>query len=416
MKVAHYSASLQGQSAARRLQLALLGSGVDAYAVVGTGASDDIRPLSQSKVGKLFRLALKGVEREVLRKYCGMTPEALWSSGFSGIPVASGHAFDCPDILHLHWVADGTLRLHDIARLGIPMVWTMHDTWPFTAGCHILNGCEGYLSKCECCRALTSTVGRIYAARQFSVRRSLYQKMMLTAVSPSVDYMEKARNSGLMDDIEVCHIPNCIDTSLFRPLERAYARQLLGLPADATLLLFGAVSVRDRHKGMDLALEALRHVASSGEIPLLSCVCFGGGEVAGADELPFSFLHMGRLEDQLTLALAYSAADIFICPSRQESFSQTTLESLSCGTPVVAFSVGGIPDMVEHGVSGWLAAPENVQELAAGISCLLGDAELRERMGRAGREKVEREFSQSVVAAQYKALYERILEERRRGA
>jgi glycosyltransferase involved in cell wall biosynthesis len=170
------------------------------------------------------------------------------------------------------------------------------------------------------------------------------------------------------------------------------------------------VSVTDRHKGIDLALDALRRIAASTGGISFACVSFGGGRLPKG--LPFSVINLGGLSDQISLILAYSAADVFVCPSRQDNLPNTVLESLACGTPVVAFAVGGIPDMVEHGVNGYLAAPEDTHDLAVGIALLLGDADLRQRMGQAGREKVEREFSSSVVARRYMALYEHILGKR----
>ncbi len=109
---------------------------------------------------------------------------------------------------------------------------------------------------------------------------------------------------------------------------------------------------------------------------------------------------MGELHDEITLALAYSAADVFVCPSREESFSNTTLESLACGTPVVGFAVGGIPDMIEHKVNGMLATPHDPQELAAGIAYVLEEEERREAMGRAARQTVVERYSYPVVAKQ----------------
>jgi glycosyltransferase involved in cell wall biosynthesis len=141
-------------------------------------------------------------------------------------------------------------------------------------------------------------------------------------------------------------------------------------------------------------------------------VVFGASETDASLPLPVHFL--GRLHDNLTLALAYSAADVFVCPSRQESFSNTVLESLACGTPVVGFAVGGIPDMVEHEVNGYLARPHEPEDLAKGISLLLDNRETRQRMGEAGRAKVEREFAMPVIAKRHIALYEDILAGRSR--
>ena len=409
MRVAHYAASMGPQSASRRLQLALRDAGVDAWSVVREGACDDIRSLPQSMWGRYGRKAARKLEHLVLKHVCGLPDDALWNTASFGTPVTAA-SFGNPDILHLHWIAAGAIGLASLARLPMPIIWTMHDTWPFTAGCHIREGCERYRSGCAGCHFLPLNLPFDYAAHQFRVRRKAYAALDFVAVSPSRSYQEKARASALLRDVEVYCIPNGIDTAVFRPLDKDTARSLLGLPDSGLLVLTGAVTVDERHKGLDLALDALHRVASAGIE--FSHVSFGGGRLPGGDESatrPFPSINLGRLSDHITLVLAYAAADVFVCPSREESFSQTTLESMACGTPVAAFGVGGIPDMVEHGVSGWVAPPEDVEALAEGLALLLGDAVSRKRMGAAARETVEQEFAARIVARRYCELYDYIL-------
>ena len=414
MRVAQYSASLVPQSAARRLERALRNEGVDAYSLVRSGAWDDICQIPQNTWTRLARRAVRRLEKEFLLRWYGLPFEALWTSGFPGVPAGGTKNWGSPDILHLHWIADGALDLASAARLKIPLVWTMHDTWPFTGGCHILDGCEKYRERCARCHFFPVQRGCDYVARQFARKQKACQAMALTVVSPSRAYLEKAKQSTLLRSTDAFHIPNCIDTALFRPIDKLLARRILGLPETETLIMFGAVSVTERHKGIDLALDALQQVAAGTDGIAFTCVSCGGGCLPG--DLPFSLISLGRLSDQVSLTLAYSAADVFVCPSRQDNLPNTVLESLACGTPVAAFAVGGIPDMVEHGLNGYCAAPEDTHDLAVGIALLLGDADLRQRMGQAGREKVEREFSSSVVARRYMALYENILRKRRKQA
>jgi glycosyltransferase involved in cell wall biosynthesis len=409
MRVAHYSAALVAQSAARRLELALRNEGMEAYSLVRSGAHDDIRQLPQNKWSRLIRSVGKRLEKKRLQWY-GLPLEALWTSSFLGVPADSVQLWGSPDILHLHWIADGALDLASVARSNIPVVWTMHDTWPFTGGCHILDGCEKYQERCIHCPCFSVQRGRGYVARQFALKQKAYQAIGITVVSPSRSYLEKAKRSALLHSADVRHIPNCIDTALFRPIDKILAKQVLQLPETETIIMFGAVSVTDRHKGIDLALDALQRVAASTDGTSFTCVSFGGGRLP--EDLPFPVISLGRLSDQISLVLAYSAADMFVCPSRQDNLPNTVLESLACGTPVVGFAVGGIPDMVEHGVNGYLATPEEPEDLARGISLLLGDTNLRQRMSAAGREKVEREFSFPTIARKHIALYEDILEKR----
>jgi glycosyltransferase involved in cell wall biosynthesis len=179
------------------------------------------------------------------------------------------------------------------------------------------------------------------------------------------------------------------------------------LPQEQPVLLFGAMgATSDRNKGFDLLCRTLSTLAADRFSDFLA-VLFGAPALE--KPLPFPSHFLGRLHDDLTLALAYSAADVFVCPSRQENLPNTVLESLACGTPVAAFAVGGIPDMLEHGVNGYLAQPQDTADLARGMALLLRDAELRQRMGAVGREKVERGFALPLIVKKHMELYEGVL-------
>ena len=204
-------------------------------------------------------------------------------------------------------------------------------------------------------------------------------------------------------------LPNPIDAAVFRPVPRRLARQLLGLAPETRYILFGACSaVADKRKGYDLLAAALNALPSASR-ENTCCLVFGASHGESSPPLPLPTRFLGVLHDEIALALAYSAADVFVCPSREESFSNTTLESLACGTPVAAFAVGGIPDMVEHQVSGMLAAPHDPHELAECIAYILARDDRRRRMGEAAREKVARQYDMPVVAKKYMALYEELL-------
>jgi glycosyltransferase involved in cell wall biosynthesis len=267
------------------------------------------------------------------------------------------------------------------------------------------------VERCGRCPELGSRRERDLSRLRWLLQRRAMEQIRPIMIAPSRAFASIAAGSGLLQGCRMEHIPNAIDTNMFRPLEKAQARNLLGLPRDGHILLFGAMDASgDHRKGFDLLCQTLNTLLASGQHDIVPVV-FGASSFDAGLPLPMRFL--GRLHDTLTLTLAYAAADLFVCPSRQDNLPNTVLESLACGTPVAAFSVGGIPDMVEHGLSGCLAAPENATELAAGIAALLRDADLRLRMGQAGREKVEREFSSSVVARRHIALYEEILEKHR---
>ncbi len=320
-----------------------------------------------------------------------------------------------PDIVHLHWIAGNFISpyvLQQIASLSVKTVWTLHDTWAFTGGCHYFRSCQKWQQQCYNCPELSRKFPCDLAKLQWQLKERAYKKLQPTVIGLSKQFAADIEQSALLKDFQTVQLPNTIDTEIFRPIPKNIARNLLGLPAHGHYILFGACSAtNDPRKGYDLLAQALS-VFPSHTKKDTTCLVFGASHSTIKQTHNLTTLFLGELHDELTLALAYSAADVFVCPSREESFSNTTLEALACGTPVAGFAVGGIPDMIEHKVNGMLATPHDPQELAAGIAYILEDQERREAMGRAARRKVEENYAYPVVAKQYIELYNRILNRR----
>lgn len=401
--------------AVNRLHCALLAAGVESRlgAMISSNETPQLVTLGNLATCRLLRPSIDYGEK-ILARLLYSRPAYPAVTTFSFLPSLRHRRINAlpKDIIHLHWVTGGFLSPWALGRLRGPIVWTMHDTWPFTGGCHYPDvKCERYTASCGHCPELCSRREWDFSRLHWLLKRRALENIRPVMVSPSRAYAELAAQSALLAGCRVECIPNCIDTEIFRPLDKAQARNLLGLPQDGRILLFGAMNATSDHrKGFDLLDQALRILLAGGQGDFLPVV-FGASEAGTDFPLPRRFL--GRLHDNLTLALAYSAADVFVCPSRQDNLPNTVLEALACGTPVAAFSVGGIPDMVEHGRNGYLAAPGDTANLAAGLASLLRDADLRRRLGQAGREKVEREFSAPVIARRHIALYEDILEKQR---
>lgn len=362
--------------------------------------------------GKISRRLRQGAEfiDKLRLQRCNRPAELMLFSIMSLPSLMYRSAVDqSQDITHLHWVAFNFLPMYAQARLRTPLVFTMHDAWAFTGGCHCLIDCEGYQGQCGRCPELGSTREKDISRKVWSLKRSVYVKHRPVFVAPSRLHAAKAQKSTLLEGCKVEYIPNPVDTDIFRPIAKETARDLLGLPIQARIILFGALSATsDYVKGYDLLCSALQRLAVE-NIDNIICVVFGAEGHGRDHNIPFPIHFLGRLHDEVVLALAYAAADVFVCPSRAESFSNTTLESLACGTPVVGFKVGGIPDMVEHKANGFIAAEQDTEELAQGLAWVLQDEVRYRALAQRAREKVLTGFSQKVVAAQYLALYEEVL-------
>jgi glycosyltransferase involved in cell wall biosynthesis len=213
-----------------------------------------------------------------------------------------------------------------------------------------------------------------------------------------------ARASVLFRDWPISVIPNVLDTQVYRPLDRAFCRQALGLPDDRQIVLFGAIGgTSDPLKGYDLLLEALRRLAADRDD--LLCVVFGQSMPEHPSDLPVPTRWMGHVHDDAALALLYNAADVMAVPSRQEAFGQTGSEAQACARPVVAFNCTGLPDSVEHGETGYLARAFDAEDLACGLRWILADAGRREALGRNARTRALRLWAPEVVVPQYLKVY-----------
>jgi glycosyltransferase involved in cell wall biosynthesis len=308
------------------------------------------------------------------------------------------------DIVHLHWVQGEMLCIADVGRIRKPIIWTLHDMWPFCGAEHYTDDyrwLDGYRHANRPSHESGFDLNRWTWERK---RRHWQQPIQI--VTPSRWLARCVRESSLMRDWPVSVVGNPIDTERWKPLERSLARELLGLPADVPLLLFGAAGGgHDPRKGFDLLLKALEHLRYdlSGEGVEL-CI-FGQLAPKSSPNLGFPIHYTGHLHDDLSLRALYSAADAMVIPSRQDNLPNTGVEAHACGTPVIAFNIGGLPDIVEHQQTGYLAKAFDTEDLAHGIAYALSQRESR-KLGRQARERAEACFSAAVVADQYRSVYE----------
>ncbi|MBA3921988.1 MAG: glycosyltransferase, partial [Nostocaceae cyanobacterium] len=289
-----------------------------------------------------------------------------------------------------------------------PIVWTMHDMWVFTGGCHYSQACDRYTSSCGICPQINSSKNNDLS-RSLLKRKAAWSRLKLTLVSPSHWLAKCAHSSSLFKDFRVDVIPNGLDIKKYKPINRHLARDLLNLPQDKQLVLFGAVkATSDRRKGFHLLQPALQSLCQSGWSEKIELIVFGLSQPIQTD-LGFKTRYLGRLNDDISLALVYAAADLFIAPSLEDNLPNTIMEALACGTPCIAFNIGGIPDLIEHQRNGYLAEPYNIEDLAQGISWVLENTDRHQKLSQRAREKVEQEFTLEIQAKRYAALFDEIV-------
>jgi glycosyltransferase involved in cell wall biosynthesis len=285
-----------------------------------------------------------------------------------------------------------------------PVVWRLSDMWAFTGHVAYSYDCDRWKHGCGSCPYLGEypALSRDTTAALWRWKDEVYRRSRLTIVAPSRWIERLARESPLLSRFPVRRIPNGIDLERFRPVGRDEARDRLGLPSNGPVVLFSAPDVSDRRKGGAVLNEALEHLHGE-HFQLL---------VAGANETPAfprSFRSLTHLVDEEEIALSYAAADLFVLPTLAENLPNAALESVASGTPCVSFDVGGVPDVVRHLETGYLAPLGDAEGLAQGVRTLLHHDELRDRLSSRCRELAEQEFGSELEASRFAELYSELV-------
>jgi glycosyltransferase involved in cell wall biosynthesis len=317
------------------------------------------------------------------------------------------------DILHLHWINQGFLSLKGIrqlAALGKPIVWTLHDMWAFTGGCHYSRGCDHFLHACGRCPYLGKPSDRDLSHRLWIRKQDLYPTQ-IQFVTCSNWLADVARSSSLLKKYPVTSIPNPIDVGLFSLLDENQKRKFRlskKINSNVPLLLFAAMNVSEERKGFRFLQEALHLLKVQYPDFQLEIMVIGKVQPEMLLALPYPVHTLGMIQDQQELAQIYGASDVFVIPSLEDNLPNTVMESLACGTPVAGFQTGGIPEMVGHLEQGFIAPQGDSQQLADGIYWVLNQSNsslLRQQ----ARTKVETHYANSVIAKRYIDLYQNLL-------
>jgi len=412
MKIAIVSESdgkAGGSATAYRLHKALRSAKQDSAMIVATATRHDASVDGPHTLfGRTWSKIAKNLDSLPARYF--FYPDTKISPGW--VPENTTRRVNSqePDIVNLHWINHGFLRPESFCNFRAPIVWTLHDMWAFAGAEHYVGNSrryiDGYLPSNRTAEESGWDLNRWVWRRKQKAWHGLQDKV--TLLSPSHWLRDCARRSVLFRDYRIEVIPNGIDTQRFHPIDRSIARGILGLPLDKKIILFGAINGRaNRIKGFDLfqgAMDVIQHDLSMSGIEI---AVFGATEPSAGPDFGLKSYYLGQLNDEISMALVYAAADVFVIPSREENLATTVLEALACGTPVVGFRVGGTPDMVIDGENGFLAEPNNVADMAACIKAVLtGNSEA---MSRAASSTIVEKFTLAHQVTRYMTLFEDVL-------
>ena len=419
MKVTHISSSniYSGSGrAAYRIHTALKEAGVDSRLLVLNKFSDDrdTKTVTDTWAQKILKKVRPRYEKAILNLY-KRREKKPFSIASRGINITKEKAVKDSDIINLHWINKSFLSLKSIKQIGKlnkPIVWTLHDMWAFTGGCHYSNGCIGYENLCGQCPILGSKKSNDLSREILSRKISVFKDLNLTIVTPSNWLADCARKSTLFKNSKIEVIPYPIDTKIFKPVGKDTARKILNLPERKLLVLFSiSPTASKERKGINSLIESLlfierKYPKLAGKTELL---IMGINRFDKIERLSFKVHFLGVLYDDITISLYYNAADIFILPSTEDNLPNTVIESLSCGTPALGFKVGGVPDIISHKKNGYLAEPHNIEDLEEGLNWVLEDKNKLARLEKNAREKVLKNYTYEIIGQKYLDLYESLL-------
>ncbi len=328
------------------------------------------------------------------------------------LPYVTPYPGQVPDIVHLHWISDWLDFPSFFASIPVhvPIVWSLHDMFPFTGGCHYNWGCEKFKTSCHHCPQLTFPAENDLSAKGFATKMKVFANRKLYVLANSNWMAQKAKESSLFVNarsIEALHLP--IDAAMYRPMSKAECKTKLGIAPDTLVIAFGAERVSNYRKGFDLLIEALRHVDTGNK--KVQVLYFGHQSIELEASSPLPVTALGFVSSGYRQAEVYNAADVFVVPSREEAFGQTALESIASGVPVVGFRVGGLPDVVINEETGLLAAETTALALADKLSRLLVDTKLRNQLGANGILHAKNNFDMINQGRKLSELYQKVLAE-----
>jgi len=419
VKIIHISTrDLKGGAArsAYRLHSALRISKLDSRMLVADKLSNDPSvhaiTLPRKNIFKQisWRLRWKKIHDDLARYQASRPPIYEYFSDdrsiFGSVPAKR---LPVCDVINLHWVA-GFIDYSSFFKLipkHIPIVWRLSDQNPFTGGCHYDNHCGKFNSGCGACPQLGSNDRSDLSAKIWRRKQQAYsyissEKMRIVAQSKWMK--EEIKKSALFGRFNAEIIPNGLDTKIFSPCDAGEMRQTLGISHESKIILFVSEATTNLRKGFHLLAEALQEFTAEEKITLLS-VGKGKAELKS----PLSYIHLENINDDNRLALIYSMADVLVIPSLQDNLPNTALESIACGTPVVGFQVGGIPDIVRPGKTGLLAPLGDVKAFHEAIREILNsDDHKQSEMAEKCREIAVREYDLSILTNNYSKLYNQI--------
>jgi glycosyltransferase involved in cell wall biosynthesis len=380
--------------------------GVEIKMVVKEKSSNNSNVIFKKSIfSKYFALILQALDNLILIFYPKRS-RVLFSSAFisqdSILEIINEFR---PDIINIHWINNGFISLQQISKFpNIPIVFSMHDMWITTGGCHYSLDCLKFQNKCSSCDQLKSSSPYDLSTFNFNSKVKLIQNLnrKISFIGLSTWISELAKKSKIVGMRQVVNLPNTINADFYKPLNKQNCKDVLGINTSKKILLYGAVNATtNKIKGFEHLKNAIRLL----DINDYLLVIFGNSENDFDIGCDIELLKFGFINDELTMRALYNASDVFLLPSIQENLSNSIMESLSCGVPAVAFNIGGNSDIIKHNVTGYLSVAFDPADFANGINIVTKNNNLSIN----AREFVIQNFDYPVVSRRYFEYFKSIV-------
>ena len=358
------------------------------------------------------------IQNKYINKNRSNLSNTLFSLAYPGYSISTIPLIQNSDILNFHWIAFflSPVTIKNLFLLKKPIVWTLHDQNPFTGGCHYSGGCLKYIEEnCENCPQLKDDYFSI-PNNIFMDKLKLFEDGNLTIVTPSYWLADCAKKSKLFKKFRVEAIPNSIETDVFFPIEKKLAKKTLGVNEDTITILFGAENGNEKRKGFHLLINAIKHCLANERLSDLNrqnkikILCFGEPN-EDLNKLTIPVFSLGYIKSDDILSTVYSASDFVVLPSIEDNLPNIILEAMGCGTPVIAFASGGMPDLIIPNLTGKLAIPFEENSLSDAILEMVFNQNDRLRMSYECRKFIETKYALRNQAENYLNLYKLLLKE-----
>ena len=407
-------------NAAYRLHQGLNTIGIDSFLLVKDKKTKDNRVLqvkpSENKSSSRDLDITNAFQHQYINQNRTPLTNTKFTFPYSGYDLSGLEIIKRADIINLHFIASfqSIESIQKLLLLGKHVVWTLHDQWAFTGGCHYSAGCDKYKTDCIKCPQLMNDPYNL-PNKVLTSKLSLIEKSKLFIITPSKWLSRVAWESFLFKGLTIETIPNSIETDIFCPVsDKGESKKKYNIPNEVVNILFGAPSGNIKRKGFDKLLESLeicyknrkfRKLAERGKINLL---CFGKPST-DLKKLNIPYISFGEINDDYELRDIYNASDFFILPSLEDNLPNTMLESMSCGIPLVAFNIGGIPDVITDNKTGRLIPPFDIRRFAESIVDLILKRKKRENLGWNSRKLIENNYKLEDQAQKYEEFFLKLL-------